>query len=146
VACDGRILIVREVCDELGADFEPFLVSVADIKRAVKANADLWRIKGEMATVSPGNDYMAKIGQQTVVKQDANFPDWTRVLIKKDKKGHRLSRFKPTYLMKVMRGMKDIDNVDMRVWDASSAARLDGITEDGRKVMALIMPVTPVKS
>jgi hypothetical protein len=84
---------------------------------------------------------MAGIGRKRVAKQDVSYPDWGRVIVKKDKPGAKIASFNPEKLMRILKGMKDVSVVKMRIWDTSTAARLDGITEDGRKVMTLVMPI-----
>ncbi len=143
VATDGRILIVREVLNELKKKFEPFCVSVPDIKGALKANAELWPDNGGFVPIDPGDEFMAKIGNKRVVKQDGEYVDWARVLVKKDKPGQKTAKFGPELMMKALRGLRDAENAEFRIWDEKSAARLDAVTEDGRKVMILVMPIVP---
>ncbi len=142
VACNGRILIVREVVDD-GEPFEPFSVSVADIKGAIKANAALWKHNGDPVKIDTGSEFMANIGRKQVLKQDVTYPDWQTVLVKKNKPDHKKARFNPELMMRALQGMKDVDVVELRVWDEKTPARLDGITKDGRKIMALVMPTIP---
>ena len=140
VATDGHILIVREVSHD-GGKFKPFCVSVDDVKGALRANAELWRTNGKSVKLDPGDDFMARIGCKTVAKQDASYPDWGRLIVKKDKRGHQVAKFDPTKLMKVLQAMRDIECVEFRIWGTDEAARLDGVNASGRKVMALVMPL-----
>lgn len=143
VTTDGRILIVREVAHDATDSFEPFCISVADIKGAIKANAELWGTNKQTVTLDPGDDFMARIGRKTVVKQDTTYPDWSRILrgARKETKGAQIASFRPEVIMAALQGMKDVGVVEFRIWDKDRAARLDGMTEDGQKVMALVMPL-----
>lgn len=143
VTTDGRVLIVREVPHDATDKFEPFCISVADIKGAIKANAELWKTNGQTVTLDPGDDFMARIGRKRVAKQDTTYPDWSKVLrrARKEKKGAQIASFRPEVMMKALQGMKDADVVEFRIWDKDNATRLDGMTKDGRKVMALVMPI-----
>lgn len=143
VATDGRVLIVREVSHDAADRFEPFCVSVADIKGAIKANAELWETNGQAVELDPGDDFMARIGRKRVAKQDTVYPDWLRVLQKarKETRGAQIALFRPEVMMTALQGMKDIDVVEFRIWHKDRAVRLDGMTKDGRKVMSLVMPV-----
>jgi hypothetical protein len=142
VATDGHVLIVREVPHDSDDQFEPFCISVADIKAAIKANAELWKTNGNFVKIDPGNDFMARIGRKSVAKQETSYPEWARVLkgARKETQGHQMAHFSPTVLMKALQGMRDSGVVELRIWKPDKAVRLDGMTEDGRKIMALAMP------
>ena len=143
VATNGKVLIVRELTKEIGENFEPFCISVADIRSAIRENAALWGSNGQAVHLDPGNDFMAKIGRSSVAKQDDAYPDWPKVMkgARKDIKGHKMSRFDPAVLMTALQGMKDVKVVELRNWDENKPIRIDGLTADGRKVLSLVMPI-----
>jgi len=144
VATDGHVMIIREV-EHIGPKFEPFCISVADIKTAIKGNAEFWSNSGPGVVLDPGNDFLAKIGRKSVVKQDDKYVDWTVVVNHVSTKtgDFRQAKFNPEVLMRALQGMKDIAYVELRVWAEDKPVRLDGETADGRRVMAIAMPVVP---
>jgi len=138
VACNGSVIIVRAL--QGSDDFKPFSISIDDVRAAIKANAGLWRPKDDTVEFSPGDEFMAKIGVKSVAKQDGSYPEWKRVMIKRDAPNGFTALFAPEQMMRVLKGMKDIEFVEFTVWDKRSASRVDGETIDGRKVVAMIMP------
>jgi len=144
IACNGKILTIREVPHE-GRKFKPFQVSIDDVKGAIKANAELWSQNGRSVTLKPGDDFMAAIGRKRIAKQDATYPDWQRVLVKKDKPNAKIACFDPEQMMRALKGMKDLERVKFRIWGEDGPVRIDGVTQDGRKVMSLVMPCFNVR-
>jgi len=143
VATDGMVLIVREL-EHSGKKFEPFCVSVKDVRAALKdkTNHSVWE-SGGTVQINSGNEFMAKIGHRVVAKQDTGYVKWEKILkgVRKTRKGAVMARFNPEVLMRALQGMKDADNVELRVWKDDEAVRLDGRAENGRQVMSLVMPL-----
>lgn len=147
ISTNGRVLIVREVFCEEAETFEPFNISVADVKEAIKANKNTLNA-GLGVVLHQGDEFMAKIGVKKVAKQAESFPRWGQVPKKyrRNKKGAKRARFNPAVFMRALQGMKDCEFVDLRLWDPENAVRLDGKNVGGQKVVAFVMPLVDRKA
>jgi len=144
VATEGHFLVIREVeMEEDEETFKPYLVNGKSLKSCVKKASLLHAGDKKKAVVLGVAGVVGSIlnGQETTLpKADGTYPDYAKVLPAKKRKGQVSFILDRGYLMRLLKGMADVDDVVVNVVDHESAVRFDGTTNDGRKVTAVLMP------
>jgi len=150
VATNGKMLSVREVRMEEGeATFEPFLLEPKAFKTAAGKGGYLYAgdngtAKVRSAVVRCGR--MHPNGSETsITKTEGTFPLYERVIPAEEREGQVSVTVDPALLAKFLRTFNGIKEVRMSVVPRDEGIRFDATTDDGRKVLGIIMPVVVKK-
>lgn len=143
-ATNGRILLTRATkMEEDEQPFKPFIIDAEAFKT---------HLGREGGMLQPGDNGQVKIKpftrnniptntEVTLEKEESTYPDVQRVIPPYDREGQRTINLNPELLTKLLKGFKGVNSIRISVAGPEHAVRIDGETQDFRKIMGLIMPI-----
>lgn len=155
VATDGKMLSVREIrTEDEEKPFEPFLLEPKALKTLAGNGAFLdaggngtVKIRSANQKRDPRGRFTKELvdcGWETVMKKPSpglySYPAYDKVIPPEADAVIRV-KVDPQLLLRMMKTFDGVSSVTMGIRDGERAIRFDGKTDDGRKVLGVIMPL-----